>query len=88
MVRCDGLGKQVLSIMPNRQIVYSGLWGILFCCHVTYLSVYKFNYGYNMAACVAAGMCLIGVHGYCNHATAGVLYSSVWVIWCIKVIPA
>jgi hypothetical protein len=36
--------------------MYSGLWVALFCCHVTYLSVFKFDYGYNMTACVAAGM--------------------------------
>lgn len=35
--------------------MYGGLWVTLFCCHVTYLSVFKFDYGYNIAACVSAG---------------------------------
>lgn len=49
-------------------IVYCGVWLVLLCCHVTYLSVFKFDYGYNMAACIAAGA----------------LYSAIWIIWCIK----
>lgn len=50
------------------QIVYGAVWAALFGCHVTYLSVLKFDYGYNMAASVAAG----------------VLYAIVWFAWCVK----
>lgn len=35
---------------------------------MAYLSLGKFNYGYNMAACVSAG----------------ILYAAVWTVWSIK----
>lgn len=39
--------------------MYAGMWVGLLCCHVTYLSMYKFDYGYNMMASVMAGMLLL-----------------------------
>ena len=36
--------------------MYGTVWLGLFCCHVTYLLAFKFDYGYNMIASVVAGM--------------------------------
>ena len=43
-------------IIEDRHFVYAGVWFGLFCCHVAYLTVFKFDYGYNMMASVVAGM--------------------------------
>lgn len=40
-----------------RQCVYGGVWLGLYLLHVAYLSMgERFNYGYNMAVCVTAGV--------------------------------
>ena len=75
--------------------MYFALWIALYCCHVTYLSAFKFDYGYNMAASVGAGISLsiYYIHISYSHSVctllilpAGTLYSLVWVIWCLKVL--
>ena len=32
------------------------MWLLLYLLHIAYLSIVKFDYGYNMAACVVAGL--------------------------------
>ena len=39
--------------------MYGSIWLLLYTLHVAYLSLVRFDYGYNMAASVAAGMQLI-----------------------------
>ena len=39
----------------DRHVLYSILCAMLFFLHVGYLSLFKFDYGYNMAASVGAG---------------------------------
>ena len=76
----------LIAAHSNRQIVYGAVWAALFGCHVTYLSVLKFDYGYNMAASVAAGMQRELSNGlWLIVGNAGVLYAIVWFAWCVKV---
>jgi len=42
-----------------RHWMYGSIWLLLYTLHVAYLSLVRFDYGYNMAASVAAGMQLI-----------------------------
>ena len=44
------------NIHAHRQWLYGSMWVGLYILHVAYLSLGKFHYGYNMAACVIAGM--------------------------------
>ena len=53
----------------NRHGAYTLVWLLLYLAHVAYLSLYRFDYGYNMAASVAAGT----------------LYTAIWLFWCAKV---
>ena len=40
----------------HRQWLYGSVWVGLYILHVAYLSLGRFHYGYNMVACVIAGM--------------------------------
>lgn len=50
-------------------MAYIALWLMLYAAHISYLSFYRFDYGYNMAASVAAG----------------ILYTVIWLLWSLKV---
>ena len=52
-----------------RHIAYTALWLLLYIAHICYLSLYRFDYGYNMGVSVAAG----------------ILYTAIWLLWCFKV---
>lgn len=69
--------------IPCRHVIYGGVWSLFLCCHITYLSVFKFDYGYNMMVCSASGtyVCV------CVHAdlplTSLYLYSSGALHWSV-----
>lgn len=68
--------------------MYGSVWLILYLLHVAYLSLGKFDYGYNMAACVMAGNkknTLCGEDDASAASLAGTLYTVVWTVWSIKV---
>lgn len=63
MVRLTSVHLMICcSIHIHRQWVYGCGWVVLYLLHVAYLSLGKFNYDYNMAACVSAGLPTT----YCN----------------------
>lgn len=50
-----GLATCTYTLGFSRHWLYGSLWVGLFTAHVGYLSLVKFDYGYNMAASVGAG---------------------------------
>eukprot|EP00731_Ephydatia_muelleri_P008012 Em0004g350a len=66
----SGLVLQFIRITgPSATLwhcLYILLWAVLFLAHVSYLTLYKFDYGYNMAASILAGA----------------LYTAIWLLWC------
>lgn len=58
---------------------------MLYLFHVAYLSMGRFNYSYNMAACVAAGLLLVDLTITLLCYIIGILYAVTWTVWSLKV---
>ena len=76
-------------ICTHRQWLYGCGWVVLYLLHVAYLSLGRFNYGYNMAACVSAGLPTTAhtamLASEPHLLPPGILYAAVWTVWSIKV---
>ena len=60
---------------------------VLYLLHVAYLSMSeRFNYSYNMAVCVTAGLPVqLFPHSKGQGIGAGTLYGAIWTVWSIMV---